>query len=56
MIQSPIENDYIKVNFYDGNGGANTEIRHKVLLQSSIHELHIYMLKKNDTGFSMAYY
>ena len=32
-----------------------TELRQKVLLQVSFRELHIDMLKKFATGFSMAY-
>ena len=33
----------------------NTELRQKVLLQVSVRELHIDMLKKYATGFSVAY-
>ena len=33
----------------------NTELRKKVLLQVSISELHIYMLKIDATGVFMAY-
>ena len=53
---STIKNDYITVKFDDGIREVKTELRHKVLLQVSVHELHIDMLKKDDTGFSMTYY
>ena len=46
MIQSPIENDYITVRFDDVNGGVNTELRHKVLIQLYVRELHIEMIKR----------
>ena len=55
VIQSPIANDYSKVKLAYGNGGANTELSHKLILQVSVCELHIYMLKKYSTRFSMAY-
>ena len=55
MIQSPIINDYIKVNLDDGNGGEKTELSHKILLQIYVLDLHIDMLNKYDTGFYMAY-
>ena len=45
VIQYPIANDYTTVNFDSGNGGANNEIHHKVLLQVSVSELDIDMLK-----------
>ena len=51
MIQSTIVNYYITVNFYDKNGGVNTELCHKVLLQVSVHELHIEILKDMLLGF-----
>ena len=41
VIQYAITNDYITVKFDDGNGGVKTEIRQEVLLQVSVHELHI---------------
>ena len=56
MIQYPIANRYIKVNFYNGYGGVKTELSNKFLLQVSVHELHIYMLKIYATGFSEEYY
>ena len=55
MIQSPTANYYITVKFYDGNEGLKTKLRQKVLLQASVHELQMYMLKIYATGFSMAY-
>ena len=55
MIQYPIENDYITVEFDDRNGWVKTELRQKVLLQVSVRELHIDILKKDAPGFSMAY-
>ena len=45
MIQSPIENHYVAVEFDYGNGGVNIELRQKVILQVSFRELHIDMLK-----------
>ena len=51
LIQPPIKKDYIKVKFNDGIGGENTEIQQKVILQVSVRELHIDMLKKCATGF-----
>ena len=51
VVQSIITNDYITVHFDDGNGRVKTEIRHKVLLQVSLYELHIYMQKKDATIF-----
>ena len=45
LIQYPILNYYIKVKFYDVNGGVNTELHHKVLLQVSFPELHKYIIK-----------
>ena len=56
IIQYPIENDYITVKFDGVVRGVKTELRHKVLLRLSIPKLHIDMLKKDDTGFSMSYY
>ena len=55
VIQSNIENDYITVNFDDGNGGVKNEIRQNVPLQVYVNELHKDMLKIYYTGFSMAY-
>ena len=54
VIKSPIEIYYIAVKFDDGIRGVNTELRQKVILQVSFHELHIGM-QKNATGFSMKY-
>ena len=53
LIQSPISNDHSIVNFDDLNGGVNTELHQKVLLQVYVLELHINMLKRDDTVFSM---
>ena len=39
-------NDYIVVKFDDGIRGVKTEQCLKVLLQVSVHELHIYIPKK----------
>ena len=55
VIQSRIENSYVKVELYEVNEGAKTELRHKVLLQISVHEICIYVLKKNAIGFSVTY-
>ena len=55
MIQSPIENGCIKVELDDVNGGKKTELYQKVILQVSILKIHIEILKKGSTGFSMAY-
>ena len=55
VIQYLIVNYYIAVNFDDGNIGAKNELRQKVLLQVSVRELHIEILKKYATGFSMEY-
>ena len=55
MIHFTIVNNSIKFELDDGNRGANTGIHQKVLLQVSVRELHIDMLKKYSTGFSMAY-
>ena len=38
-----------------GIRGVKNELRHKMLLQVSVHELHIEILKIYATGFSMAY-
>ena len=46
VIQSTISNDYITFKFDDVIIGVNTELRHKVLLQLSVYELHIYMQNK----------
>ena len=54
VIQSPIENYYITVKSDDGIIVVQTEIRHKLLLQLSVRELHIEILEKDATGFSMA--
>ena len=45
VIQSPNENDFIKVVFYHINGGVKTELLQKLLLQVSVCKLHMYMLK-----------
>ena len=41
---------------YDENIGAKTEIFHKLILRLSIHELHIDMIDKYYTAFSMEYH
>ena len=41
MIQSTIKNNFITVKFDGENGGVNTELRQKVLLQVSVRELYI---------------
>ena len=51
VIKYNIENDYITVKFDEGDEGVKNELRQKVLLQVSFHELHIYMLKKLLLGF-----
>ena len=55
-IELPIAKYYITGNFDDGNGGVNTELSQKVILQLYVHELHIDMLNKYANGFSMEYY
>ena len=55
MIQSFVENYYIKLNLNDGNLGSKTELSQIVLLQVSVREIHIDMLKKGATRFTMAY-
>ena len=56
VIQYPIESNCIEVKFDDGNRGVKTELSQKVILQLYVHELHIDMLNKYATGFSMEYY
>ena len=51
MIKYPISRYYITVKLYDINGGVKTELCQKMLLQVSICELNIDMLKKYATGF-----
>ena len=55
MIQSPIENDYIKVKLDDANGGTKNGKHQKVILSVSIHKLNIDILNKYSTMFNMAY-
>ena len=55
VIQSFVENYYIKLNLNDGNLGSKTELSQIVLLQVSVREIHIDMLKKGATRFTMAY-
>ena len=45
----------MQVNIYDVNERIKTELHKKVILQVSIYELHIDILKKCSTGFSMVY-
>ena len=54
VIQSPIENDYIKIKLDGGNGWVKNKLHKKFLLQVSVHELHIYM-QKICYWFFMAY-
>ena len=54
LIQYPIVNHYITVEFDDVKRGVKTELRQKVFIQLSVRELHIDM-QKNATGFSMTY-
>ena len=51
MIQYTIANGYIKVKFDDGNGGVKTAQCQKVIIQVSVRELHIDMLKNVPMGF-----
>ena len=37
VIQFSITNDYIKVNFDNGDGGLMTEVRQKIILQVYVH-------------------
>ena len=48
-------NDCNKVNFGDKNGVSKTELYQKVLIQVYLYELHIDMLNKDATWFSMEY-
>ena len=51
MIKSPITNDYINLKLDNENGGANTEIYQKVLIQVFVRELLMEMVKKDATEF-----
>ena len=51
LIQSPIKNYYVTVKFDDGIRIVKIELHHKVLLQVSVHELHINMIKKMLLNF-----
>ena len=55
VIRSRIAKNYIKVKLYDINGGSDNELCHKVLIQVSVCEIHIDILKKDTDVFSMAY-
>ena len=55
VIQSPIVNYYITVNFDNGIRVVNAELFQKLLLQVSVRGLHIVMLKIYATSFSMEY-
>ena len=55
MNNFPSTNNYIKVEFDDGNWGVKNKLCQKVLLQVYIFKLHIDMLSTDSTGFSMAY-
>ena len=54
-ILSKIANYYTKVELDHVNGGSKNELSQKVLLQVSVHELHIKIPKKCSTGFSISY-
>ena len=56
VIQSTISNYYIKLKLDYENWGEKTELRQKVHLWLYVHDIHIGMQKKDDTGFSIAYY
>ena len=51
VIQYTIANDYIKVRFYDGHVGVKTKLCQNVLIQVSVRELHIDILKNMLLGF-----
>ena len=55
VVKYPIENDYITVKFDDVIRVVKNELHQKVILQVSVFELHIYMLKKYATWFSITY-
>ena len=55
VIQYPIENYYIAVNFDYGISGVKTELSKKLLLQVSFCGLHVDLIKIYATGFSMVY-
>ena len=48
-------NEYIKINLDDRNRGANNELCQKLIIQVSVPELHIDMVKKDANAFSMVY-
>ena len=56
MIQYTVSNCYVTVDFDNKNGLVKTELHQKMLLQLSVRELHIDMVKKDATGFSMVCY
>ena len=51
VIQSPIAKYYITIRFDDGVRGVKIKLCQKVILQVSILELHIDMIKKMMLGF-----
>ena len=51
IIQYPATNDYIKVNLDYGTWGSNTRLCPEMILQVSVHKLHIDMIKKHLLGF-----
>ena len=55
VVNYPLSRKFNKIKLYDINRGTNTELLHKVLLQVSLHKLHLDVLKKYSTGFFMAY-
>ena len=50
-MKSTISKYYITAKLDGITEGGKTEIRHRVLIQVYVCELHIYMLNKYDTGF-----
>ena len=55
IIQSPIADFFVQVNLDDRNGVNKKESHQKCILQVLVCELYTYILKKDDTGFSMTY-
>ena len=51
MIKSTIENAYIKLNLYGGNGKNKTEWCHRVIIKVYVCELNIEIIKKYATEF-----
>ena len=55
VIQYPISNNFIRVKLDNGNEVTKMELCQKILLKISFHELHMDILKKYSSGFSMTY-